>query len=387
MSQRAKLYLLFGAPGSGKSEALAYFGGLDSPRIEIVSKQTTRSPRDTDGPEIRCVSQLAPDIDIRYFQYRFEYGMSSRQIWKSLSCGINSAVIANDTRTLQVCRRKFGSLAVCIYIHSNVDEQRMLQLTAERNPEWGQDDIVEDVRKRVIKISSVHRKYIANPLIFDYTILNEYTRASPTSLAVLHRQLDNVLTGPGRRLRLSQARPRIFAIVGASFSGKDKLVNALQQLAPDRAKIYQKYSTRPKRMSDKGELRHRRELPKSCDIRYSRQGFEYGIRTSELWLALQSGVVQLLVVSDIQSIERLRVVFGEICTVLYLHASFDRDEMRRVMKSEGLATDEIETRLNGIDELHDAYCNHMLLFDHVLLNTSEPEDLYDEAFSLLDFYS
>lgn len=382
-----RLYLFFGAPGSGKSEALGHLAALEESPVQVVRKETTRPPRESDGLEIECVQELSDEIDIRYFQYHYEYGMASRSIWEALASGSSAAAIVNDVRTLHICRKLFGSRAVAVYLHSNVDEERMRKFALQRHPDWSEDNLAEDLRRRILKIGAVHSKYVANLLIFDYTVLNEYQEPSAESLAVLHQQVEAILGGPGRRVRLSQARPRIFAIVGATFSGKDDLVNAMQQLEPDRAEIYQKYSTRPERRSDKGELRHVETMPATCDLVYSRQGFEYGISIAELWEGLSTGVAQLLVVSDVATITRLKQEFGEICTALYLHASFDRTDMRKRMQEDQLESSEIHERLAAIEELHEDYVSNMLLFDHVLLNTAEPEDLYDEAFSLLDFYS
>ena len=51
-----------------------------------------------------------------------------------------------------------------------------------------------------------------------------------------------------------------------------------------------------------------------------------------------------------------------------------------------MSDDEFNKRLSSTKELREIYINNMNTFNHVLLNTSESEDLYDQAFNILDFY-
>ena len=56
------------------------------------------------------------------------------------------------------------------------------------------------------------------------------------------------------------------------------------------------------------------------------------------------------------------------------------------MRSDGVIEKEIARRLKGAEDLDVAFSENPGMFRHVLLNTTEREDLYDQAFNILDLY-
>lgn len=380
-----RVYVFFGAPGSGKSTALKHLHG-DKP-IRVIEKETTRPRRDDDGEDIKCVKAVADDCDIRYYSYRYEYGFRTSDIWSAFELGENAGIIVNDIRTLRILKQRFGVLAVIIYVHSNVDPDRLREIMAQRHPLKTPEELEIDLQRRIGKINTIHRKYIENTALFDSTILNLYVEGNKESRAALSRQLDNLMASEPPTSRGERSPVRIFLLVGASSSGKDELVTAMQSIEPRRIQNYAKGTTRPKRGDDRGELRHfGSDLPDQFDIVYVRQTHKYGIASNELWRNLANGQISLLVVSDSKTIELLLGRFGRVCTIIYLHANFNSNEMRKRMTEESLSDDEIDKRLQAVEELQQLYVRSTTLFQHVLLNTGEPEDLFDQAFNILDHY-
>lgn len=47
---------------------------------------------------------------------------------------------------------------------------------------------------------------------------------------------------------------------------------------------------------------------------------------------------------------------------------------------------EAEVRLKEIEKVHKDYVENIAGFDHVLLNTTYPEDLYDQMLELLEYH-
>jgi guanylate kinase len=179
----------------------------------------------------------------------------------------------------------------------------------------------------------------------------------------------------------------MFIIVGATYSGKDELANAMQEMESGRVVNYRKATNRPEREGDDGQLRHLQGVSvDEFDLLYGKNEFEYGISTRELWGNLAKGNISLIVLNDRLTIERLLGQFGEICCIIYLHANFNESEMKERMTQEGASEIEMEQRLKTVRELHELYVKETLMFDHVLLNTAEPEDLSDQAFNILDHY-
>ncbi len=381
-----RLYILFGAPGSGKTFALDYLASQRDDSFRIVTKETTRAPRRTDKADIRPVVQISEDCDFRYSQYGHEYGFSSKEIWRCFSGGMNAAVIANDVRTIRLLKRRFGPLARSVYIHSNINRQLLTRLMKERYPSRDADELDRDLTRRIEKIKTVHRKYIENTSAFDYTILNVYDEPTAQTAQRFYCQVDNIAKDNSLERRRRRSSVKIFIIVGGSFSGKDELVVAMQEMEGERIVNYRKAATRPRREGDKGELRHFKRIPKRFNNTYTKQGFSYGISSEELWESLADNKVNLLVVSDFSAIERVVTEFGSICTTIYLHANFDFDEIRQAMLKQGIPDNEVGDRIAFIQELQDVYVERMPSLDHVLLNTAEPEDLYDQAFNIVDFY-
>jgi guanylate kinase len=380
-----RAYIFFGAPGSGKSTALNY---LNSGRpIRVITKETTRPRRDDDGPDIKTVATISKGCDVRYYSYRSEYGFRSSDIWRAFKAGKNAGIIVNDIRTLRILKQRFGVLAVIIYVHSNVDPDKLREIMTKRYPLKTAKEIEDDLRLRIEKINTIHRKYIENTALFDSTILNLYVEGELGSMEALSQQLENLMASAPPASRGERSPVRIFLLVGASSSGKDELVTAMQSIEPRRIQNYTKGTTREERLADRGELRHFPSgLPKRFDIVYVRQNHKYGIASNELWQNLANGKISLLVVSDWATIDLLRNRFGRVCTIIYLHANFNRNEMRQRMTEDNVPPDEIDKRLQVVDELHQLYVRKTTLFQHVLLNTGEPEDLFDQAFNVLDHY-
>jgi len=377
------LLIFFGAPGSGKSTCLQYLKD-SSFNFEIITKETTRERRKDDASEIKSVRKISQNLDIRYTQYDIEYGASSKKIWECFKKGKNAAIIINDIRTIRLLKDRFGVLARCIYIHSNITKAKLKELitkkrTIDRNNE---EAILEETEKRLEKINTIHRKYIDNTGLFDYAILNI------ASFADLHTQLKNIVIHAKSNLRRSvKSSVKIFLIVGATYSGKDELVMAMQLMEKGRILNYKKATTREVRPKDKGELRHLEKIPKEFSILYEKNNHKYAISPDELWDGLSKGNIYLLVVSDQESIEMLISIFGDICTTLFLHANLNEEEMREMLVEEGVNDEEIEKRINVVQELFNLYVKKTELFNHVLLNTAAKEDLYDQAFNIIDHYS
>ena len=329
----------------------------------------------------------AKDCDVRYYSYRFEYGFRTADMWRAFERGKGAGIIVNDIRTLRILKQRFGVLAVILYVHSNVDPRKLKEIMARRHPSKTSDQLKVEVKRRIEKINTIHRKYIENTALFDSTILNLYEEGEASSKHALSKQLDNLMASAPPAARGERSPVRIFLLVGASSSGKDELVTAMQSIEPRRIQNYAKGTDRPMRSDDRGELRHfRKGLPRDFDIVYDRQTFKYGIASKELWQNLAKGRISLLVVNDPKTIELLLKQFGRVCTVIYLHAIFNHYQMRRLMTNQGLPKQEIEKRLQAVDELQQLYVQQTTLFRHVLLNTGEPEDLFDQAFNILDYY-
>lgn len=375
-----KFYAFFGAPAGGKSTCIRYL----KKKYGVVSliKESTRSERTDIDDEIKCVSQISESCDLRYTLYGKEYGLDSADIWENFSKGRSQAVVINDVRTLKLAKKWFGSSMMMINIHTTTSKDKISEIERAR---YRQDVAsADEIGRRFDKTKAVHRKYIENSTLFDATIINVGSREQ------LHRQVDAIIHAE-QRSQPSQLPSRIFAICGASLSGKEKLVLSMQRMDPTRSINYKKGTTRPSASNDEDAhtfFSSEQELRDQYDIVYRKQGYHYGVNSNDLWNSLKQQRVCLLVINDVNSIKKLKEQFGEFCTVLYLHADITLDEMEARLRQPQMQVPDadVSKRIQVSIDLYNEYCEHMGIFDHVLLNTTEMEDLYDQTFNVFERY-
>lgn len=372
----ASVYLIHGASGSGKTTCLQYLKEKYS--FNLVVKQTTRTKRKNDGFEIISVRSISSECDIHYTQYGVQYGFSFSDIWRNLKEGINCAIVVNDIRTIKLLKRRLGSLIVCLFLQSNIKKDKLLEIEQDRHGVLSSDLIIA-AERRAEKVKSVHRKYIEHSVLFDHVLLNVGT------IAELTHQLDVAVSFGSNEKLASKISSKIFIICGDSFSEKDSLVNAMREMHPEKVEIYRKLTTRPERFGDNKELRHieSNEIPNDFNLIYIKQNYKYAISTQELWEYLESNKVVLLVLSDFESITKITQEFRSSCVVLYLHSSNSKDSM---LKNHGWSEDEKLKRIRVSEELFREYASNCSMFDHVLLNTTALEDLYDQALNIYDYH-
>jgi len=378
------IFILFGAPGSGKSESCIILNKITKGKLKILQKETTRPARKQDTNEIKSVRKISKQCDFRYSQYDYEYGFSSKIIWKHLKKGNSVIIIVNDVRTIKILNKKFGNLAQNIYIHSNIDREQIIKILKIRYPKADNTFLEKDTIKRIEKIKTIHRKYIENTYLFHSAIINIYEKGDEKSIKKLKNQLKQVYEKNVGHKPFFGSTSRLIVVAGASFSGKDALVNAMIQMEPTKTLLYQKGTTRPKNENDRNELLHLKTLDDEYNIQYKKNGYSYGLSTQSIWESLSKEKIILIVLSDLEAICELKKAFYDICTVLYLHSNIDEEEMQQAKNK--MSLEELNKRLKSTKKLRETYIGNMNIFNHVLLNTSESEDLYDQAFNILDFY-
>ena len=187
---------------------------------------------------------------------------------------------------------------------------------------------------------------------------------------------------------------RLFVIVGTPGSGKDELIRAVDDLAVQHARIVPKHTSRKRRQDDSDEIvcpEDRGYDLESCDITYENYGDKYGIKTSQIWEGLSKGIFQVIVVSNIEAINKLRDIFGELVLLVYVHSEVDADDYRRVeakRKSdpEYLDAEYVEQRAENYRLAFDIFLENYLAFHHVLINSGSSDNLIDQMFRLFRAY-
>ena len=94
--------------------------------------------------------------------------------------------------------------------------------------------------------------------------------------------------------------------------------------------------------------------------------------------------IVIIVLSDLDTITKMNLIFKNLVTPIYLHSNIDQNELLEAKKA--LSKNEFIKRSKSALNLKNVYTSNLNTFNHVLLNMSEPEDLYDQAFNILDYY-
>lgn len=202
--------------------------------------------------------------------------------------------------------------------------------------------------------------------------------------------------------------PRVFVVVGSPASGKDELIKAVNLLGSIHAQIVSKHTNRDWRWDDEEEMICRRILDstgkmvknpnfdiENCDIVYQNYGTIYGIKTDDIWEGLKKGIHQVLVVSNIDALNKLKEIFGELAVFLYVYSEINKEEylkkeyeklLERGDVNQGETNEYLKKREDNFDMAWYLYERNFNLFDHVFIFTNKEEDLFDQIFRLFRYY-
>lgn len=167
---------------------------------------------------------------------------------------------------------------------------------------------------------------------------------------------------------------RLFIIAGNASSGKDKIINAVMTLGLLHAEVVKKYTTRQATIEDGAEIICKYDIEgklnlsfddgfKKCDICYERNNNTYGIISSDIWMAMKSGLFQVISVSEAETINQLKNKFGSSVILIYVHSDTETPP------------EELTLFVDNFDK-----------FNHVLIYEDKYEDLYDQLFRLFRAY-
>lgn len=430
------LFIITGASGSGKTTLLNEIIKAYPNDYVKAAKYSTRDERLDSPDDIISVGDISEvDQDITYIINDVLYAINTKLILDQLNSGKNALIIISDFRVLRILQSTFKERCVSIYLSSfidesslsevnsnrhgfDVDENKITRITyklnqlrsAKRLGDWALTaSILEELndtwastipkltslKARIAKIRTLHTRYIDNIELFDAAILN-FRPGKPNDMVrqfvKLHENFDD---WNERRLKSSNV-PRVYIVCASSGAGKGELLEATQILSNRAISLVDKYATREAREGDKQDgmitLGVGAKIPSHCDMRWrfhqseEFEGVEYGISTSKMITKLKNGQSQILV-SNFSQLPKFREMFGSNLTVLYLHRAVSQEAMIELQKAKCSTEKEAEARVGELDKVYEDFIENFHLVDHLLLNTSEKEDLFDQIMSLLQFIS
>lgn len=390
---------------------------------------------------------LKGNIDIAYALNKGQYGISTENIWHELKHSRNVITILSDFRIINRLKNIFNDSIVVVYVASAVDTAKLEKIQIGRHgidnalenslkkkierlnssvniSKWGNvakwiHELNEDWEKtkpdadstkfRAERIKTFHTRYIDNITIFDYVILN-YHEGHPEDMTA---QFNNIMKVNNKKT-LSNKSP-LFVVAAASNAGKGTMMEMLNLIGSDQVQILSKIAKRKEKGNDKKDgmlpIGTPEEPPKNWPqwpdwwnddmINTAKQGkfpneydfswlfhgnVLYAVSDNEIKYNFDKNKPQI-VISNTDQIEKFINRYGErVVFILLYRLSSIEDTKSYYEIEEGLTPKQAETRADEVNEVLQEYIKKINYFSHVILNTTRPEDLYDQIFQLIEFY-
>jgi guanylate kinase len=417
------LYILCGPSGCGKTTLLNALVELGY--AEKAPKYSERPWRGETDDVIHVDDIEQTTCNVLYVINDNRYGIDSGELRDALNSGRTLGVILSDLRVVRRLKQELGGLTRAIYIASPISEQALEKINVERygfvptseqrqtlekefarlrgaarieawdrvadamsNLLFSWQDVLPEaksLRVRATKIRQFHNRYIDNIALFDHVVLNFSTRET------FIRQGTAILRST-RPIADKSSRPHpiVFMVCAPPGAGKGTLMENLNIMGRDAVRIVTKMAKRAPEETDKRDgmiaLGEEGLIPSDFDWRWFFHGTtEYAVSRKEIESNIASGRPQIFI-SNMSQIEAARSYLGDRVVLLYLHSTLSEGE-RRAHFVRKLGKEKADARVKSAEQVFADYVENIAAFDHVLLNTTFPEDLYDQMFRLLEYYS
>jgi guanylate kinase len=392
--------------------------------------------------------ELKGCIDIAYALNKGQYGICTENIWHDLRDGKNVITVLSDFRIINRLKIIFKDEIIVSYIASAVDTAKLERIqvarlginenkeknlrknidrlnSAVRIKKWEQVanwiyELNKDWEKlkpdaegtsiREERIKTFHTRYVDSITLFDYTILN-YNEGHQENMTV---QFNNILNSKKRKI--STENSPIFVVIAASNAGKGTMMEMLNLIGSDRVQILSKIAKRKEKQNDKKDgmlpigtpssppnkypefpkwwsqdminIAKKGEFPSEYDFswRFHGETVAYAISDQEIQYNFQKNKVQI-VVSNIGQIEEFIRRYNDRVVFIFLYRLSSINDIKEYYEFvEELSPNEAQARAEEVNGVLQGYIEKISFFNHVILNTTRQEDLYDQIFQLVEHY-
>lgn len=257
---------LTGPSGCGKSYIIDRIMELQQTLQEFnfqpirVPKFVTRSLRSNEirdqleGKELDVipVESIPDNCELKYQTYGKKYGLELKKLKSYLENGISPVVIINDIRVVEELKREFQEQVLSLFLFREVPRRETFFKEASKRG----NVIEEETEQRYSKAIAIYRTYIENIGLFNRVILNP--SRTPDSEDYAQIQIRNVIKGVlSGKISLKpkkNGKPKLFIIAGNAASGKDEIIQAVNDMGKLQANIIPKYTTRMQDEDDGNEM-------------------------------------------------------------------------------------------------------------------------------------
>ena len=423
------LYILTGAAGSGKTTLL---NAIVKSKLAVKApKYSERPSRGPDDDIIHTDNIENSGCNIIYTINDRRYGINTNLIKEEIEREKDLFVSLSDLRIIRRLKSELGNRAKALYISSAIDEKKLEKIQHERHPfaptekqkevlytlfyrlksaskleiwpkvveymgelvdSW--KDALPESRSTEIrqqKIRAFHSRFIDNIALFDHVILNYY---EPELMTEQAKRIIEYYKNK-QKVETNEKKPVVFMVCAASGAGKGTLMESLNIMGSQQIAVVSKMGRRAEKETDKRDgmiaIGPNGEFPPEYDWRWEFhkgndfKGIKYAVSTDEIGKNISENKTQILI-SNMGQIEKAKEIYGEHMVFIYLHATRTEEQIRKYQYESCKTGEEAETRIGEIKKVHEAYIENICSFDHVLLNTTYEEDLYDQMFCLIEHY-
>lgn len=183
--------------------------------------------------------------------------------------------------------------------------------------------------------------------------------------------------------------PVIYVVVGTPGSGKDLLIQAVNDMGTLHCRIVPKHTDRLRQKDDSNEMICSNDPEydlDGCDLVYGNFNNRYGITLGLIWDQLRMGVAQVVVVSNTNAINTLITTFGSMVKLVLVHSQMDEEKYRADQRALGNNESYIDARVEDYNQALGMYFRNIARFNHVLIYADSKEDLFDQIFRLFKHY-
>lgn len=441
---KGHLFVICGASGSGKS-TLTEMISEEVSEIFRSPKYSTREyrPRTSSNPVTDDITQVSQEdffknsFDLAYVANGNYYGIKTEEINLLIAEGRHLLLSITDFRAVFRLKAAFGENCTTIALLSAIDQlsfiathgnrkgynptaadkkdmQRLYRVldSAGRLGLWREvfgatlnlirswQSTVPDLKQaesRAKKVRIFQTRYLENSHHFDYAVLNYRKGEQGDMLSQFELIYRNIVKGKKKAKNDSKV---LLVVAAASGSGKGTLLESLRIIAPKEVRIVEKEGKREPRSSDKNDglnaigvdgnfssgfnivYQMHRDPKTSIGTKYafSEKNIREGFEGNKVQVAIANVLLEPKLLQD------LRNSFGDMVRVVYLMRFGAEEEIEAFQKSRGFSEKKTKRRITQNNDTYTAYTKMTTKVDHVLLNTENREDLYDQMFRLLEFY-
>lgn len=225
-----------------------------------ISKYTTRPYRieeirdilEGKRVDVESCEKIPDDCELKYQTYGKKYGLSLRNLKRNLDDGNSPIIIINDVRVVEEIKKCFPQRVLSLFLFREIPKLSSFEKISNDRGNTSKDETMD----RYNKATAIYRTFIENISLFDKVILNPNNSNDLTDYAQI--QIENVIKGViDGKIKLDvrkKNKPMLFIISGNAASGKDQIIQAVNDMGKLQAHILPKYTSRHQDRTDGEEM-------------------------------------------------------------------------------------------------------------------------------------